>query len=195
VTELETAQKRIADLEEELAEVSRQLAVLTRYVFGKRSEQTPVPGAGQPELNLITEEEAPATPPPAPPDKPKGGSRKGRKIRSQLLPDHLPVEETILIDARAAADPDNWREIDREVTERIERVPGKLIILRLTRPVYGRRDQPFAPPVCAPVPAQFLPGSFLGPQLMVDLVLGKFLYHLPLYRQAKALEWESGVKR
>ena len=28
----------------------------------------------------------------------------------------------------------------------------------------------------------------------VDLVLGKFLYHLPLYSQAKAMEWESGVK-
>ena len=194
MTELETAQKRIAELEEELAEVSRQLAALTRYVFGKRSEQTPAPGAGQPELNLITEEEAPATPPPAPPDKPKGGSHKGRKIRSDLLPDHLPVEETVLIDVRAAADPDNWREIDREVTERLERVPGKLIILRLTRPVFVSLEQPFAAPVCAPVPVQFLPGSFLGPQLMVDLVLGKFLYHQPLYRQAKAMEWESGVK-
>ena len=29
---------------------------------------------------------------------------------------------------------------------------------------------------------------------MADLVLGKYLYHQPLYRQAKALEWESGVK-
>ena len=194
MTELETAQKRIADLEEELVEVSRQLAVLTRYVFGKRSEQTPPPTAGQLDLALVTEQEAPPLPPPAPPDKAKGGSRKGRKTRSDLLPDHLPVEETVLLDPLVAADPGNWREIDREISERLERVPGKLIILRLTRPVFVRRDQPFAPPVCAPVPAQFLPGSFLGPQLMVDLVLGKFLYHLPLYRQAKALEWESGVK-
>jgi len=163
VTELETARKRIADLEEELAEVSRQLAALTRYVFGKRSEQTPPPAAGQLDPALETEQASPPLPPPAPPDKAKGGSRKGRKTRSDLLPDHLPVEETVLLDPLVAANPGNWREIDREISERLERVPGKLIILRLTRPVYVRRDQPFAPPVCAPVPAQFLPGSFLGP--------------------------------
>ncbi|MES2466472.1 MAG: transposase [Verrucomicrobiota bacterium] len=51
-----------------------------------------------------------------------------------------------------------------------------------------------AAPVTAPALPQFLPGSFLGLQLMVDLVLGKDLSHLPLYRQVKALEWESGVK-
>ena len=103
------------------------------------------------------------------------------------------MEETILRDPRVAADPGNWREIDRVSTDRLERVPGKLIILRVTRPVYVMRDQPFAAPVTAPAPPQLVPGSFLGPQLMADLALGKYLYHQPLYRQAKALEWESGV--
>ena len=56
MTELEAAQQqRIAELEEELAVLSRQLSALSRYVFGKRSEQTPPPGPGQPELNLETE--------------------------------------------------------------------------------------------------------------------------------------------
>ena len=194
MTELEAAQQRIVGLEEELAVMTRQLAALTRYVFGKRSEQTPPPGPGQPELNLETEtEQAPAAAP-APPDKPKGGSRKGRKVRAQLLPGHLPVEETVLIHPQVAADPANWREIGRDATERLERIPGKLVILRVVRPVFVRKDHPFAAPVSAPAPPQFLPGSFFGLQLMVDLVLGKYLYHLPLYRQAKALEWECGVK-
>lgn len=195
MTELEAAQqKRIAELEAEMAVLTRQLAALTRYVFGRRSEQTPPPGPGQPELSLEMETEAPPALLPAPPDKPKGGSRKGRKVRAALLPDHLPVEETVIVNPLAEADPDNYREIDREVTERLERIPGKLVILRVVRPVFVRRDQPFAAPVSAPAPPQFLPGSFFGPQLMVDLTLGKYLYHLPLYRQAKALEWESGVK-
>jgi transposase len=194
MTELEAAQqKRIAQLEEELAVMARQLSALTRYVFGKRSEQTPPPGPGQPELNLETEEQLPPAVP-APPDKPKGGSRKGRKVRAQLLPDHLPVEETVLIHPEVAAHPDNWREIGRDATERLERIPGKVVILRVVRPVFVRKDHPFAAPLSAPLPPQFLPGSFFGPQLMVDLVLGKYLYHLPLYRQAKAMEWESGVK-
>lgn len=174
--------------------MARQLTALTRYVFGRRSEQTPPPVPGQLDLNLETESggEPPAAP--APPDKPKGGSRKGRKVRAQLLPDHLPVEETVVVHPQVAADPGNWREIGRDVSERLERIPGRLVILRVVRPVFTRKDQPFAAPVTAPAPPQFLPGSFLGLQLMVDLVLGKYLYHLPLYRQAKALEWESGVK-
>ena len=79
MTELEAArQQRIAQLEEELAVMARQLSALTRYVFGRRSEQTSPPVPGQPELNLETEEESPPAAP-APPDKLKGGSRKGRK--------------------------------------------------------------------------------------------------------------------
>ena len=161
MTELEAARQRIATLEEELAVLARQLAALTRQVFGRRSEQTPPPVPGQLDLNLETEsvEELPA--PPAPPDKPKGGSRKGRKVRAALLPDHLPVEETVLIHPQAAADPGNWREIDREVSERLERIPGKLVILRVVRPVLVRKDQPFAAPVTAPAPPQFLPGQLL----------------------------------
>lgn len=195
MTELEAARKRIAQLEEELAVMARQLSALTRYVFGKRSERTPPPSVpGQTELELETEEEAPQAPLPAPPDKPRGGSRKGRKVRAQLLPDHLPVEETVLLHPEVVADPDNWREIGRDKSERLERIPGRLVILRVVRPVFVRKDHPFAAPLSAPLPPQFLPGSFFGPQLMVDLVLGKYLHHLPLYRQAKALEWESGVK-
>ena len=45
-----------------------------------------------------------------------------------------------------AADPGNWREIGRDVSERLERIPGKLIILRVVRPVFTRKDQPFAAP-------------------------------------------------
>ena len=152
-------QKRIAELEEELAVLTRQLKALTRYVFGKRSEQTPAPVPGQPELILEMETQAPPAALPAPPDKPKGGSRKGRKVRAALLPDHLPVEETVIVNPLAEADPDNYREIDREVSERLERIPGKLVILRVVRPVFVRKDQPFAAPVSVPAPPQFLPGS------------------------------------
>ena len=82
MTELEAARQRIADLEGQLAEMTRQLAALTRYVFGKRSEQTPPPSApGQLDLELETEGGRPPEPPPGPPDRPKGGSRRGRKKR------------------------------------------------------------------------------------------------------------------
>jgi transposase len=175
--------------------MARQLTALTRYVFGRRSEQAPPPVPGQLAVDLETESggEPPAAS--APPDRLKGGSRKGRKVCVQRLRGHLSVEETSIINPLVAADPGNYREIARDLSGCLERIPGKLVILRVMCPVFTRMDQPFTAPVSAPAPPQFLPGSFLGLQLMVDLVLGKYLYHLPLYRQGKTLEWESVVKK
>ena len=195
MTELETAYKRITGLEEQLAELRRQNDMLVRHIFGKRSEQTPPPAVpGQLDLELEAEDAAIETGPPAPPPKAKGGSRKGRKVRGALWPEGLPVEERVIIPLPVQQDPDNWRLVDTDTSDRLERIPGKLIIQRLVRPVYVCKDQPFAAPEQAPVPPQIIEGGSLGVQLMADIVLGKYLYHQPLYRQAKALEWESGVK-
>jgi transposase len=195
VTELETAYQRISGLEEQLSELRRQNDMLVRHIFGKRSEQTPPPAVpGQLDLELEAENAAIEGGPPAPPVKAKGGSRKGRKVRAALWPEGLPVEERVIIPLPVQQAPDNWRLVDTDTSDRLERIPGKLIIQRLVRPVYVRKDQPFAAPEQAPVPAQIIEGGSLGLQLMADIVPGKYLYHQPLYRQAKALEWESGVK-
>jgi transposase len=159
------------------------------------SQQTPAPVPGQLELELEVQEDAAIeNAPPAQPARSKGGSRKGRKVRGALLPENLPVEETEIIPLAVQAAPEKWRRIGEEVCERLERIPGKLIRLRVVRPTYVKVDEPFAPPVSAPAPPQLINGGFFGPQFLADLVLGKYLYHQPLYRQAKGMEWECGVK-
>ncbi len=194
MTELEAAQQqRITELEEALEETQQKLALLVRQIFGRRSEQTPAPVAGQSELELQMEEAAIESAPAAPPGRPKGGSRKGRKVRAALLPEHLPVEETVIIPLAVQAAPERWRRIGEEVVERLERIPGRLIRQRLVRPTYVSVEEPYAAPVTAPAPPQLIEGSFFGPQFMADMVLGKYLYHQPLYRQAKGIAWESGV--
>ena len=122
MTEREAAlENEVAGLKEKLAETQRQLDLLVRHVFGKRSEQTPPPATpGQFELELEMENAAIESAPPAPPRKPKGGSRKGRKVRGALWPEHLPVEETVLIPACVQAEPDNWRRIGQDISERLE---------------------------------------------------------------------------
>ena len=195
MTELEISQQqRIAALEEELSVLRHQYGVLARYVFGRRSERTPAEITAQMTLALETETAPDGEPDaePSGPDKPKGGSRKGRKVRADLLPDHLPVEETTLIPPEVKAHPERYEQIGMEEARKLERIPGKLIILRVVRPVYRDREAPYAPPLTAPAQPQFLPGSFFGPQLMVDLTLGKYLYHLPLYRQAKGWNGKAG---
>jgi transposase len=195
VSELETAQRRIGELEDQLAETKRQLEILVRHVFGKRSERTPPPAnPAQMDLELAAENAAIESAPPARPAKAKGGSKKGRKVRGALLPESLPVEEKVLIPLRVQAAPDHYREIRREVSERLERIPGKLIRQRLVRPVYVSVEQPYAAPVMASAPPHIIEGGMFGLRFMTELVLGKYLSHQPLYRQAKGLDWESGVK-
>ncbi len=195
MSELEAAKQRIAELEEQLAQTKRQLDLLVRQVFGKKSEQSRYPQLDQLELEIVVEEnKAIEGEPPTEPNQKKGGSRKDRKTRGQLLPENLPVEETEIIPLAVQAEPQKWRRIGEEVAERVERYPGRMVRLRVVRPTYVEIEQPYAAPVTAPAPPQLIEGGFLGPQLIVDLVLGKYLYHQPLYRQAQGMEWEFGVK-
>ena len=196
VSELDAAKQRIAELEEQLAETRRQLDMLARHVFGRKSERTPPPPVpGQADLDLgFNEDAAIAAVPPLKERKRKGGSRKGRKTRAALLPEHLEVEERVLIPKAVQAAPHLWREIGREVSQRLERIPAKLVRVRIVRPIFVNIAQPFAAPICAPPPLQLIPGGFLGPEMLAEIVLGKYLHHQPLYRQAKILEWEAGVK-
>lgn len=197
MTELEAAQQqRITELEEKLEQTQRQLDLLVRQVFGKKSEQSQYPQPDQLELEIADAQdgEPGEAEPPAKPAKKKGGSREGRKTRAQRLPENLPVEETIIIPPPVQENPDKWRRIGEEVTERIERYPGKVVRLRVVRPTYVQIENPYAAPLSAPAPPQLIEGGFLGPQLTIDLVLGKYLYHQPLYRQAQGLKWESGVE-
>lgn len=193
--ELEAARQRIAELEEQLAETRRQLDLLARHVFGRKSERTPPPPIpGQMDLDLGEENAAIEKALPAPkPKRRKGGSRKGRKTRAALLPEHLPVREEVIIPPEVQANPGQWREIRREQTEFVERIPSQCYRLRIVRPVYVRKDHPFAPPLLAPAPPQVVPGGFFGPGFLADIILGKYLHHQPLYRQAQILQWEEGI--
>jgi transposase len=196
VSELEAAKKRIAELEEQLAETRRQLDMLARHVFGRKSERTPPPPVpGQADLDLgFNEDAAIAAVPSLKQRKRKGGSRKGRKTRAALLPENLPVEERVIIPKAVQAAPHLWREIRREVTERLERIPAKLVRVRIVRPVFVSIEQPFAAPICAPAPPQLIPGGLFGSGMIAEIVLDKYLHHQPLYRQSKIFEWEAGVK-
>ncbi|MEI6535675.1 MAG: IS66 family transposase [Verrucomicrobiaceae bacterium] len=179
--------------------------MFTRQIFGQKTEQTRVPVPGQSEFTLDTQvsdaaqtnaengeiETAPIQP--AQPAKKKGGSQKGRKTRAQLLPDHLPVEQTEIIPVAVQQAPEQYRRIGEEVVDKLERTPAKVIILRLVRPKYVKIDEPYSAPIIAPKPPALIEGGFFGNEMLLDLALGKYLYHQPLYRQAKAYEWESGV--
>ena len=84
------------------------------------------------------------------------------------------------------------KKIGEETSEQLDIIPAKIQVIRHIRPKYacpeceGVEDD--GPTVkVAPVPAQIIPKSLVSPGLLAHILIGKFVDHLPFYRQEKQL--------
>jgi transposase len=196
--QLEAAWTRIADLERVLDELAatteererayaclkEELLNLKRMMFGPRRERLPeAPGQG----HLFDEENAPNLPPEPSDDRPGDDHppkrRKGHGRRP--IPDHLPRQD-VPHDVDAAdqicACGRAKTKIGEDVTEQVDYVPGKLVVLRHIYPKY-------ACPCCqdgvtsAPTAPAPIPGGLPTAGLLAFILVNKFGTHIPLYRQ------------
>jgi transposase len=101
------------------------------------------------------------------------------------LPDHLERKE-ILIDLEGKQ---GCREIGREVTEELEYQPGKLYVNQFIRPKYVSADNMTI--LIAPMPDRPLPKAIAGPGLLAQIVIDKYVDHLPLHRQQQRFNREK----
>jgi transposase len=101
------------------------------------------------------------------------------------LPDHLERKE-ILIDVEGKQ---GCREIGREVTEELEYQPGKLYVNQFIRPKYVSADNMTI--LIAPMPDRPLPKAIAGPGLLAQIVIDKYVDHLPLHRQQQRFSREK----
>ena len=118
--------------------------------------------------------------------------RKGAKVvsRGRLDISRLPVLETRVIEPEGGVDLSRYRRIGEEKTELLEHVPGKLGRIVIIRPKYGLID-PTEPVergqgvLIAPMPPLPVPKGLPAPGLLTEILLGKYEYHMPFYRQLK----------
>jgi len=107
----------------------------------------------------------------------RGGGRNKQRF------EHLPEVVTLVNPPEKEREGLIW--ISEELTEHVEIEPSKVYRHIIVRPVWAhpQREQP---PIIAPLPpeAQVFPGSMYGLRLMVRTIIGKFVDHLPMYRQA-----------
>lgn len=98
----------------------------------------------------------------------------------------VPVESIILVDAKTQQfDPDQFDVIDEKVSYRLAQRPGSYVVLKYVRPVIKRKDTHTIH--CPAAPAGFLEGSRADVSFAAGLLVDKFAYHLPLYRQHQRL--------
>jgi len=109
------------------------------------------------------------------------------------LPDHLPVEEIII---EPKEDTTGMKCIGKEVTDQLELVPAKLFIKRYIRPKYIKAEDDESlthTGVIAELPVFPIEKGMAGPGLLAQIMIDKFVDHLPIYRQIERFRRE-GVK-
>jgi len=106
------------------------------------------------------------------------------------LPSHLPVEEIII---EPEEDTTGMKCIGREVTDQLELTPAKLYVKRYIRPKYitPEDDQMNQQGIIAQLPVFPIEKGIPGPGLLAQVMIDKFVDHLPIYRQIERFKRED----
>ena len=102
------------------------------------------------------------------------------------LPEHLERREIIIEPAQAT---EGCKKIGEEITEELEYEPGKLFVNRYVRPKYVMADNKGI--VIAAMIDRPLPKAIVGPGLLAQIIIDKYVDHLPLYRQMERFKREG----
>jgi len=174
--------------------LKEKVDALVRMLYGSKSEKL-----DPNQLMFLEGLEPKKAEAPAPAAEPEAGASKpARKPRANpsrpRVPEHLPVHEEILDPEQVKACPGQWRQIGEEVTEQLDYRPGEFSRRRLIRRKFVKRDAPFSPPVIAPLPACLQERCLATPDLIAQVLVSKYVDHLPLYRQQQIYSTRHGVE-
>ena len=103
----------------------------------------------------------------------------------------VPVQ-TIHLSAPEAAGlrADQYEIFGEKLTHHLAQRPGSYVVLKCVRPLIKLKAEQRL--VCAPAPVNVLEGSRADVSFLAGMLVDKFAYHLPLYRQHQRLE-QSGI--
>jgi len=188
-----TLRAQVAMLQQENRLLQQKVHFLLKRMFGRSSESL---DRRQLEL-LLGELESLASPlaqpPKDSPPQPPAPRRAPRDRKPQLPPD-APTEEIIIDPEDVQRDPQGYRQIGQDVTEEFDVIPTQYLRRLIIRRKYVSKADRHAPPILAPLPPRLIPGSVATPGLLTDIMLKKYVDHLPLYRQEQILRTRYGVE-
>jgi len=188
----------LATLTADFAILKQQLDWFKRQLFGRKTEQrldidTAVQGSLFAALGVAT--------PPAPQDVPTETItyQRRKKMRDGAVndsglrfDDSVPVQTIVVSDREAEAIPADQREvIGEKISYRLAQRPGSYVILKYIRAVIKRKDTQVI--VTVPAPVNVLEKSTVDVSFLAGMLIDKFCYHLPLYRQHQRLE-QCGIQ-
>jgi transposase len=185
-----------------IAELKHQLEWFKRQVFGAKSERfAPAPDPSQMHLGEVFPVPAPAAQPESRQSVPAHTRRVAKTdlaradSAGEALPffdeSRVPIETITVIDAQTKnLHADQFEVIGEKVSYRLAQRPGSYVVLKYVRPLIKRLDTQTIH--CPSAPRGVLEGSRADVSFAAGLLIDKFAYHLPLYRQHQRLT-DSGI--
>jgi len=188
-------------LSTQLEKLSAQVAWFQNQLFGQKSERRFVPE--NPE-QLLLGQQMQVESVPAPTQTIKEHERKKKSIESvdgdsqKLFFDktRVPVE-TVEVDNPAieGLSEDEYEIVGERVSYRLAQKPSAFVIIKHVRKVIKLKSPPEGQKAisCSPMPPQVFEKSHADVSFLAGLLIDKFQYHLPLYRQHQRLE-SAGIE-
>jgi len=174
-------------LENENRLLRQKLDQYIRHHFGGQRNE----GLDKQQLELLLQGLPNVIALPVPESQTTTASRRGAEhpVRRMLAEDRLETYETVIEPEEVQAHPEGWKKISEERTSQLDWVAPKIIKRVLIRPRYVKAER-FA---IAPLPPQPIEQGMVGPGLLAQIVVSKYEWHQPLYRQQKMFREQFGV--
>jgi transposase len=189
--------EQIALLSEQVAALQQQIEWFRRQIFGQKSErfiaepnpeqmylgQMPVPEAKSEKRRTVADHTRRVAT--------QDGADTGESLKF-FDESCVPVRSIRLEHPVAAGkNPSQYEIIGEKITYRLIQHPGSYEILKYHRPVVKVKDSQKI--LCAPAPAGVIDDSRADVSFIAGVLVDKFAWHLPLYRQHQRLE-ASGIR-
>lgn len=193
--------RAISQLDETINKLKQQIEMLQRKIWGKSSEryinndplQRKLDFEG---LELLPEEKELATSAKEEIEEYKTirvveQKEKKHPVRKPL-PESLPREETHIYPE--LINRENWTELAPEITEVLEREPSRWYVRRIIRHKYALKDKSQDQEkqiITAAMPALPIAKSYAGASVLADIIIDKYVNHLPFYRQIQMFKQQG----
>lgn len=174
-----------------LEEAEAQLRWFKQQLFGAKSERRLPPDPSQLSLGERLAQGGPAQEAEGTPV--RGHVRRPRPAKEEDEDPGLRFDDAVPVQRIVVADPAleglvegvDYTVISEKKTYRLAQQPASYTVLEIVRPVVklattGALSAPPAPPAV-------IPGSYVDVSLLAGMLVDKFRYHLPLYRQHQRL--------
>lgn len=182
--------ERLSSLEEEIVRLKEMIKAQQEALFGKKSEASKsIKKRQETQETELSSESTSGANPDAGTTTVAAHTRKTRGSRTldaKSLPKYTVIHELPQEQQVCACCGKSLHYIGQEKSEQLEIIPSRYCIIEHIRMKYGCR--PCESIVMAPKPPAPLPKAIAGPSLLTDVILNKYQYHLPLYRQSKIMK-------